>query len=197
MNDDDYEWIEEMVANITLKSDIFTKEEIAHINYTKKRAAVVGAIFGENKSIVIGGGCFASWFTEQPIKDIDVFVLDDPADQAKIRDSMKKSFYDIRNTTEDYVRENKFVSEVWNSDKSQIQVIFTKYKTREELIKHFDYLHCTVTYNQDKLYITRKAYDAIMNKYLVVNNKDNLKKYREEKFLGRGYRYKPELESAY
>jgi hypothetical protein len=55
--------------------------------------------------------------------------------------------------------------------------------------KTFDYLHCKPHYDieKDKLYISRAQYDACVNKKLVVNNESQIKEYRTEKFIKRGY----------
>jgi hypothetical protein len=61
--------------------------------------------------------------------------------------------------------------------------------------EHFDYVHCLPYYDlrEDKLYISRQMYDAIVNKRLIVNNKDNVKIWRTEKFIKRGYKHETDL----
>jgi hypothetical protein len=73
---------------------------------------------------------------------------------------------------------------------SKFQYITTKYKTREELINHFDFRHCCVSYDfaTDKLYITREVYDLIKSKRLVQNGIRRPALWRYEKFHHRGWK---------
>jgi len=73
---------------------------------------------------------------------------------------------------------------------SKMQYITTKYKTREELINHFDFRHCCVSYDfaTDKLYITREVYDLIKNKRLLQNGIKRPAHWRFEKFYNRGWK---------
>jgi hypothetical protein len=73
---------------------------------------------------------------------------------------------------------------------SKMQYITTKYKTREELVQHFDFKHCCVSYDivADKLFITRETYDLIKSKTLVPNAGGRVPApWRYEKFLERGW----------
>jgi hypothetical protein len=73
---------------------------------------------------------------------------------------------------------------------SKMQYITTKYKTREELVNHFDFRHCCVSYDfaTDKLYITREVYDLIKKKQLVQNGIKRPALWRYEKFHHRGWK---------
>jgi hypothetical protein len=73
---------------------------------------------------------------------------------------------------------------------SRMQYITTKYKTREELISHFDFKHCCVSYDfaTDKLYITREVFDLIKKKSLVQNGIRRPALWRYEKFHNRGWK---------
>ena len=83
---------------------------------------------------------------------------------------------------------------------ANMQVMFTDYTSRKELIENFDFVHCCVSMGFDKdptiskwirpsskLYISRNTYDAIKGK-LLVDNKPGVESYREKKFLDRGYK---------
>ena len=87
---------------------------------------------------------------------------------------------------------NTEIVDVINNTKTQAQYILTKYQTREELIAHFDYKHCKVSYvpQEDKLYITRETFDCIKNKILKWNNKQLEQPnqiYRKNNFLNQGW----------
>jgi hypothetical protein len=77
---------------------------------------------------------------------------------------------------------------VWNDTATKYQYIFTSYKTRRELLESFDYLHCCVSFEDDKLHINRGIYDAVRDKKLVVNNKAYQRAARRGKFLARGFK---------
>lgn len=150
-----------------------------------------------NSDIVVAGGCWASELQDEKLKDIDVFVLGDPGYPAgcaihkqkhdNVRAMMKKHYESIENNTLDYVRNNDKVDEVWTSKRNKIQFIFTKHKTRKDLIEDFDYVHCMASYTEGKLYLTRKIYSAIMSKKLIVQNNKNIQLWRKGKFYDRGY----------
>lgn len=148
-----------------------------------------------NSNIVVAGGFWASKLHDEGFKDIDVFILDcSTADKDFIRDRITTDYQDSKDKTEDYSRNNDKVTEVWTSNRYKIQFIFTKHQTRKELIEDFDYVHCKASYTEGKLYITRKIFDAIMNKQLIVQNNKNIQLWRKEKFLDRGYKEPVEKE---
>lgn len=148
-------------------------------------------------SIIIAGGCFASWFHGEELHDIDVFYLADHstnhAAYSYINTLKSKDPNDIKDH-EKYLRNNKMIEKVYTekepSSVYDYQHIFTKYNTRKELIDHFDFAHATISYNigEDKLYITRQAFDALRTKTLVRNKKENdIAEWRVQKFLDRGW----------
>lgn len=61
----------------------------------------------------------------------------------------------------------------------------------EQIKKSFDFVHCMAHYNisDGKLYISKKIFDAAMNKKLIVNNQAQVRNWRVQKFLDRGYTY--------
>lgn len=140
--------------------------------------------------LVIAGGCFTSWFHGDEPKDIDVFFYGDD-DQRDYFASLLARINTTHPLTHSCVRSayhvnNDQITDVFN-ELSGFQFILTKYKTREELIKHFDYSHCMVSFDGDKLYISRETYDAIKNKHLIVNNNERIAEWRTAKFLARGF----------
>lgn len=94
---------------------------------------------------------------------------------------------------------NPNIVDVINNHRTQAQYILTKYKTREELLDHFDYKHCKVSYvpGEDKLYINRETYDCIWKKILKVNNEQPAQQnqvYRRNNFLNKGWVFEKDLE---
>lgn len=171
------------------------------------------------KNIVIAGGFFTSALQSRKFKDIDIFVLDNDVSVYNLltqgfnvqeaKNSIKNNvmaspsvFDDIdfnRTPETNWSRSemmaymhNPNIVDVINNHKTEAQYILTKYKTREELLNHFDYKHCKVSYVplEDKLYINRETYDCIAKKILKVNNEQPAQqnqKYRLTNFLNKGW----------
>lgn len=190
-----YENIHMTDTNTELMTKAFADHEIILIRNAK--AYVEEAIpdwVKSNAYVVVAGGCFASRMQSELIKDIDIFVLghSDPEEQKRMHDAVRRkmqiSFPTIDDKTQSYARNNDAVEEVWTDNNRKVQYIFTNHKSREDLINDFDYVHCMTSYHLHKLYITRKIYDAIVNKHLVVNNGKNVQEWRRSKFRDRGYK---------
>lgn len=181
-------------------TDVFNEVEIAEILGWKDLSFNVliqnlelAAVY--SKSVVLAGGVYTSWHHMEKIKDIDMFILDDGYDAAilnYLKTQVGKIFTSFNNAPE-YKRDNPHINDVYNAETvipnaAKYQFIFTKYKTREELISHFDYLHCTPNYYDSHLYVRRDAFEAIRDKKLIVHNKDNQVEWRKHKFINRGFK---------
>jgi hypothetical protein len=141
--------------------------------------------------MVIAGGCFTSMITGDTLKDYDVFLLDDEHNR-KIVDYMVSKYGDhddVRVGGSNYM-ENEKIEQTIFFKKSKFQYITTKYETREELINHFDFKHCRVSYDlmTEKLFITRETMDLILNKTLVPNTDKIPASWRYDKFYNRGWK---------
>ena len=151
------------------------------------------------EKIVVAGGCFASMLNREPVNDYDVFILDDDSNRMTVESiSVSPRSGDVIVGDSNYMQNDKIEKTVFVKN-SRIQYINTKYKTREELIKHFDFKHCCVSYDplNDKLFITREVYDLIKAKKLVHNNSDKPPAlWRYEKFHGRGWKSDPVVVAA-
>lgn len=144
-----------------------------------------------HKSVILAGGVYTNWHHREGIKDIDVFILKD-GHEAAILSYLKSKVGNLFDpnafkNASDYKRDNSNIEQVYNAmsilPRVLYQFIFTKYKTREELISHFDFLHCTPNYYDSNLYVRKDAFEAIRDKRLVVHNKDNQVEWRRHKFL--------------
>ena len=231
---------DEYVRTLGLRTRLFTeaeREEITNakhkivLMFAKHRLAEEKAIPFKLDKIVIAGGCFASVLNNEPIKDIDVFLLDDDYNRV-LANGMAESYRSdepvtvfpqpprgvltgaigqaganvvtgsislapkknkrVRIGNSNYMDNTQIEQTVFFED-SRMQYITTKYKTREELVNHFDFKHCCVSYDftKDKLYITREVYDLIKSKKLVQNSDRIPAQWRFEKFQGRGWKHEP------
>lgn len=147
-------------------------------------------------SIVIAGGCFTSLLRDEPPKDIDIFVLDnleamklahlhiDDGDHTDSDPQYDKSASKLNTNIVNVV--NKTINGI------KYQWIFTRYKTRQELINHFDFVHTKVSYDPiaDKLYLSPETYHAIMNKELAKNGNNVVAIWRFDKFKNKGWKLK-------
>jgi hypothetical protein len=146
----------------------------------------------DKSKIVVAGGCFASLLNGEYARDYDVFLLDDEHNRniAKGLSKLFENNHNARIGNSDYMNNDKVEHTLFFHD-TKIQYVTTKYKTREELVKHFDFRHCCVSYDfaTDKLYITREVYDLIRNKILKKNTDKVPAMWRYEKFVNeRGWK---------
>ena len=145
---------------------------------------------GITRNVVIAGGFFTAALQLNKFKDIDIFILNNDFD---VFNNLTQGRH--HNVTEwsrsELVKynHNPEIVDVINNNVTKAQYILTKYKTREELLEHFDFKHCKVSYapKEDKLYINRETFDCITNKVLKVNNEKNVLGYRNKQFLEKGW----------
>lgn len=165
-----------VVSNITK----FSKDDLDEIQRMKEAARKIGA---KGNNPIIAGGFFASIFWNQEPRDIDVFYLDGDGEDFHTPDALKDAEY----------LKNPMITKVASFSVTKRQFIFTKYKTRRELVDHFDMLHCCVSYDvkEDKLYISPAALDAIKHKAILPNGKNTIKKWRLDKMMSRGWTMVP------
>jgi hypothetical protein len=161
--------------------------EILRLKYLAKSMcdeSFLYSLYEEN--LVIAGGCFASWYHNEDLKDIDVFIIGNLEQQVAIKKTIQDTQPDLIDVS-DYRRDNDKIIGVYNNPKSKVQFIFTQYRTREELIDHFDFKHCKVSYHKGNLYINRDTFDSLRDKRLVANQPTRIKQWRVEKFVNRGW----------
>lgn len=230
---------EKQLQRDLIRNRLFNDEERHELSEVKRNiiSLFTDGRLNEEKAIpfkldkvVIAGGCFASLLNREPVRDIDVFLLDDDYNRV-LANGMAESYRSEEPVTvfsqpprgilqgsvagsantiagsislapkkSDRVRignsnymENNQIEQTIFFELSQMQYITTKYKTREELVKHFDFKHCCVSYDfaTDKLYITREVYDLIKSKKLVQNSDRIPAAWRFDKFQERGWKHEP------
>ena len=190
-----------------MTSEIFTEDEIDIINDTKSKLQAliknldVYNYYSSNDDeyskfelvttdqLVIAGGCIASLINKESINDIDVFILNN---QKYIFEQLIKNKKGIWTLKYHIDKDNEYsadyvVATAFNSE-TKVQYILTKCSSRKELLSKFDFVHTTASYYMDKLYITKEAFDAIRDKFLIrQNSEDKVKKYRLNKLRMRGW----------
>lgn len=190
-----------------IAADVFNNQiiDLLEISYDPVKVDAL------KQSIVIAGGLFPSTFHREPPKDRDIFILKNHLnvqawidDTCSVLENSSNSNYRIDMSTNPHgysssaLNTNNMLTKIinvydaWRAAK--IQIMFTNYQTREELIDHFDFTHCKANYHNDKFYISRLVYDCIRGKILISNKAPEL--WRKQKFLDKGYLYKEDITFA-
>jgi hypothetical protein len=158
---------------------MFSQKEKDHILHVKTKIESLGKTWGvyPNGNTIIAGGVFYALFRETYYNDIDLFTLNGCITLSALDTNIQKNSEYLRKNTPQIVSVHR---------EDYLNTIITNYKTREELIADFDYVHCCVSYDFEKLWISKDAYDAIMRGKLIVNNASRVSEYRRSKFLKRG-----------
>jgi len=191
-----------MTPKEILQRKIFTPDECHHIMAMKQqvRQYLLNSSSMEKglldpsihlKDIIVAGGCYYSTLHNTAPNDIDVFVLNRTRQLSPdVLPLIRNPYKDIK--TGAYLNNPNVVESfiVFEEPHPKMNYIITMYKTREEMIAEFDYLHCCVSYNLDSgvVFISRDVYNAICNKKLIINNKKHLQPYRRDKFLDKGFK---------
>lgn len=185
-NEDEYEKICDMKEQI---KDVLSFEPIPEkIRYELKNHVT-------NNEFIVAGGCFTSMLQNREVNDYDLFLLGYDHDTMSdiifelnvIQNKEQGRFITVDHS--EYQR-NPNIIKTWLDTRTRIQYIFTKYKTRKELVDHFDFVHCCVSYDigEDKLYISREVYDMNMKKKLKKNPTSvGMNPERVTKFENRGW----------
>jgi hypothetical protein len=150
-------------------SDILRTKNIARALFEQTQVAIPDDInYASTYQYFVAGGVFASAFLGTAPKDIDVFILDDQKTIDRFKyflESLTENGYVV--TEKSKYAKDFTVYEIEIPTCTKVQYIFTKKKTREEVLADFDFLHCKVSYQDGKLYISPDTYRAIMHKCLV------------------------------
>lgn len=148
---------------------------------------------GVTADCVIAGGYFASAFREENFNDIDVFILNNNVNvyQALTDYPTRTIKWKVRDKDAGRYLQNPHIHGTATNTSTKVQYILTDYTSRKELLDSFDYLHATVSYVpvENKLYITRGAFDACRKKQLRPNGNNVPKQWRQDKFMKRGWTF--------
>lgn len=149
------------------------------------------------QNIYLTGGAIASRLQDTTVNDWDFYCVDKTTSDLVIETLKKDYMNEIADADEKYSMmtdgSGKLITAQAITMKDKAQFISMIHGEPKEVKYHFDYLHCTPHYdlNTNKLYISEKQFDCIVNKVLVVNNPKAVTPWRKEKFLARGYTFVP------
>ena len=179
---------------------MFTQTEIEHIYEVKQKiiSKIVKMIeepwFDTSISFdraYLAGGAIASLIQGEEPKDWDIYF--DMLSEAEHCAKILKSKDGVKDVAADYLvtpdNNGKMITANAITMQGNYSFIHSIAGKPSEIKKSFDYVHCMAhfSFQDDTLYISRSIYDAAKNKKLVINNPENIKTYRKEKFLERGY----------
>jgi hypothetical protein len=180
---------------VVADSPVFTSDEEKSILYMKARARNF-FISDVLRNVILAGGCFTSWFHLEEPTDYDMFILNNDQRAIRLLEQLAERTPDAYKVSdEEYLNNanNKGnITKVVLEKSTRVQYIVTKYKTREELISHFDCEHACVSYSpsDEKLFISRSTYDCMKNKVLKSHNGNAIPEWRVSKFIDeRGFKF--------
>jgi hypothetical protein len=181
----------------------FSEKERLIIQDIKERAKAVKdmCFYHEGAGLegfILAGGCFASYYHGESIKDYDVFLLDisdNPTynhlekylhDTSLLSNRFKYGSSNYLNNCNNHGKITKTVFDTI----TKIQYVYTKFKTREELIDHFDCEHACISMdlNTEKLYTSKLSYHCMTNKIVMPHKQNIIADWRKKKFFDRGWK---------
>jgi hypothetical protein len=141
---------------------------------------------------IVTGGISASLFHNEEINDIDIYLSDQNAiDTFKEWVMQEKNLEQVEDINPKYMVqtdiEGKLITANAVTFKNKIQIITCATKDSR---KYFDFVHCMPYYDiaTKTYFISKKQYNSIVNKKLVVNDFASMPKtWRWEKFKERGW----------
>jgi hypothetical protein len=163
-----------------------TEFDMEKINIMKQSARHVL----ENSLVegILAGGCFTSWYHQEVPKDFDLFVTDQIHKEIILACSTELNRFKF--TDGEYMG-NPSIERAILDTQTKIQYVLVKYKTRKEIIDHFDAEHSAVSYDHenDQLYISPSTYECIKNKIIKPHGSNEIQPWRVYKFLKRGFKH--------
>jgi hypothetical protein len=159
-----------------------------------------GLYLTSHANVIIAGGAFTSLYHGEPVKDYDVFILGDEFTtdlfMHKI-EIMKQDFPDrFIDSDLNYLNNGnntRNITYITLDTKTKIQYIFTKYLTRQELLKSFDAQHACISYQGEKLHVSPLTMDCIKRKIIKAHNGNVIAQWRVDKFQKKGFKFEIDL----
>lgn len=150
----------------------------------------------ENVSLTSGtyiaGGAIASLLLNEPVNDFDVYFTDDNTCKYfnnLVNNSVEGLVKDINENYFGTLIKGKVITSNAITLKNNFQLITKLSGEPKHVTSTFDFEHCRAYYvpAEDKLFISPLTYNCIMNRKLMVHNKDTYSTNRLNKFRDRGW----------
>lgn len=191
-----------------MKEECFTPAEVVHIQAVKQ--ALIQKFYSAHgefnlapfntgnafanivkTDLFLSGGAIASLLQGDEPKDFDIYssVSLKGFFEAKL---ITDNYEDIADINDTYGISNvggKIITPRAITMKNRVQFILMHSGSPSQIKETFDFVHCTphFSFADNKLYISKKQYDACVDKRLIANNYTALKMHRIHKFQQRGY----------
>lgn len=145
------------------------------------------------ENCVVSGGCSASWYYNQEPNDYDLYFKSAEAldqfnrymDKTRQRNLVK----DVNPNYMSTIVAGKLITSQATTLFNDVQIITMG---TIDMIDDFDFIHCKpyLDLSADKYYISKKQFDAIKTKRLIINKtaKQEVKPYRIDKYESRGWK---------
>lgn len=158
------------------------RDRILHIKKLFRDLYNLAFVSSEDIAYIAGGAFTSLWYYEVP-RDIDLFFINN----TEGFDILNNPRFKV--TLSEYMS-NPNIKKVVLDTETNIQYIYTNYASREQLINHFDMMHCCVSYDfkEDKLYISPAVLDTIKRKIIRPNGQNKVALWRSEKMIKRGWK---------
>lgn len=173
---------------VMLKSNLWAKTKNLDLNFQSFM----------KEHCILSGGCFTSLLHYEPVNDYDLWcrdfdgsaMIEEYLKEYKGKDSFGAEIgaENVNPKYNDNFVDGKIVTANATTLKNKLQFITNV--VYADAKKSFDFLHCTVSYDfkKDKLFISPKQMQSILDKKLVINNISTIKEYRRNKFIERGWK---------
>lgn len=145
----------------------------------------------------VTGGCIGSLIRGETPNDYDIYFKDiiyaDPVVRLYTQDdSYKNEVADVNDKYADaknFGVDGKVITSNAITLKNGLQLITKIYGDPKTVCDTFDFVHCRPYYDpaEDKLYISHEQYMLNVKRILKTNNASNVKEYRIQKFMNRGW----------
>ena len=182
------------------QNDVFTSEEIEHIHSVRNKIITITSGFLAKyhsfpwSNMFLTGGSIASLLQNETPNDYDIYCEDDTTCANVKRLIENYHLDDVKDVDPAYMyvmgENGKMITHNAISMKDGTQFIVCSSNSVESTKGTFDFIHCCPHYdfNENKLYISKRQYYAIVNKLLITNCESNVKDKRVQKFIDRGYK---------
>lgn len=146
--------------------------------------------------IIVSGGIFSNlWWKREDEGDIDLFIFGlSMVDHSTLHDILISVGWEETVVSDQY-KTNPNIVRTYKKKSHNANLIVTNSTTPAQIVNDFDFVHCTPYYRFDegKFCITKKAYNAVINRQLILNHPERTapRNYnqRVNKWKERGYEF--------
>jgi len=177
----------------------FTQDEIADISSCKaalhKQFDMIMFNFPNLpwNNMFLSGGAIASTIQGEYVNDYDIYCMSPSTNQLVQKILEEEYSHLIKDVDPKYHavmgKNGKMITHNAITMIDGAQFIICVDGDAKTIKSSFDYVHCCPHYNiiSNELFISKKQYQVIKYKQLVVNNQIAINGYRKQKFIDRGY----------